>query len=769
MNRHAIQRTTPARGFNDAFLLGNGHLGATMHGRPGVEKIGLNLDTFWSGGPASSAISHDPARPGTLTSLRHAIREKRFTDADRLAERLQSGSWTQSYQPVGTLHVHHGPIDDAEDYRRELDMRNAEASHRYRSHGLPGSMSSFVSAVDDVLVVEAQNTTDLRVEFDSPHPFHDPMPSARPDDRVQVWVGRAPSVALPIYVDDPSPIQYADAQPGPDGTVSAGMGFAVAVLVQPQISGARLLVAAVDGFRGRHERPSADLPMLADQAQQIILRAAGLSTGKLRERHRADQHSLFDRTTLTLRNGTYQAEADDVERGFDLGRYLLIASSRRGTQPANLQGIWNEDVRPGWSCNYTTNINLQMNYWAAYPSGLGELAEPLESFVADLAANPAAAREFYGARGWTVHHNTDVWGFSAPVRGEPQWANWPSAGAWLVAHLIDRDAFRAEGRFTDEVLRPAVEGSAKFALDMLVERSDGRLSPSPSTSPEHRFEDRGTLAATSAGTTMDLALYRPLLEKAAQLTRDPALRAEVATALHGIAVPTVGDDGTLLEWADDRLPEDRGHRHLSHLYGVYPGDSIDEVTTPALFHAAVAALRDRLAHGSGHTGWSQSWILNLAARLRDASLVEQSLRILLRDLTSESLLDLHPVDDHPSGYRFQIDGNFGLTAGIVESLVQSHGGVLRVFNAVPAAWEHGRITGIHARGGAVIDVEWTTATLDLTIRDAARRTIIVCLPDLPDLRVRGADVTAAAPAPEGRCRLMVRALSETVRITVARA
>lgn len=771
MTRHQLRLATPAANFYGTFLLGNGSLGAAVHGRLGTERIDLNLDTLWSGGPTRHDVEKVDDRHATLQELRRAIGEKRFEDADDLARRLQGPGWTQSYQPLGAVEWSYSR-DEAEAsewgagvYERVLDLSTATSVQSSRFLDGETTVTSFVSAPDGVIVLEAVGATlpTSKAVLRCPHPV------TRTDlssdmGTLQVWSGRAPALVVPPYVDvsDESAVVYGDDSPDDEGRVSAGMGFAVAVLTQDSADGrSRMLVSATDGFRGRTSRPSADLASLEEEAIRIVHAAAARTTVDLRQRHEADHRPLFERVDLDLSShenaSDSRVSAAQAELFFDLGRYLLIASSRPGSQPATLQGLWNEDVRPGWSCNYTTNINVQMNYWGAHSTGLGDLAEPLERFVAELAIpGSASAREFYDARGWTVHHNTDLWGFSAPVLGDPQWSNWPLGGAWLLAHLREHEAFAPDADFRRVVLWPVSAGAAAFLLDLLVEDPDGHLSTSPSTSPEHRFRgSSGRLVAVSAGTAMDLTLVRETLESVVGLAREfghVELAAESESALARLRPLASDQAGRLLEWAEDREPEDRGHRHLSHLYGLHPGSSIDEVATPVLYEQARRALVDRIDNGSGHTGWSQAWILCLAARTRNAGLVEESLDILVNRLTSESLLDLHPVEDHVTGYRFQIDGNFGASAGIAEALLQSQNGVLRLFNALPESWKTGSVRGLRGRGGYGIDLTWSPDNFTATVRCAAGGVTTVCLPEGGQAVSSGRAFTAV-PAPNGRQRI----------------
>lgn len=728
--RHRIVLPAPARFFIDAFLLGNGSTGAAVYGAPGLERFDLNADTLWSGGPLPEPDIEGGAQ--RLAALRAAIARGDHLGADAAAVEMQSDSWTQSYQPVGGLLWNYGPAGSGE-YQRYLDVSEAVATTEYESGSGAIRIESFTSAPDGVLVSAAKGPL-LGSRLAAPG-FEAPHPTARVEHRTEngshllFVTGRAPAQVLPNYVQDQAPVIYADDEPDHNGSVAAGMGFAVAVVVERIDDDTVRLIAAVEtGFRGYDQRPGAHVDHLLRCAEARIRAAQELATADLRARHVADYRSYFDRVDLDLSASTVagSAEAANAELFFHLGRYLLISSSRPGTAPANLQGIWNVDVRPGWSANYTTNINAQMNYWGAEMTALQDAHEPLLELTRDLAVKGAeTARAYYGVEGAAVHHNTDIWRFSAPVSGEPQWANWPSGLMWLAAHLWDHTEFADPSPVAGDAMIAALEPAVVFVLEMLQEGRGGGLTFSPSTSPEHRFLADGVLASVTAGSAMDQELAWELLTRYTYLAggnaaADAAVLERAKRALPHIVLPRAGGDEALLEWGDEsKQPSEMGHRHLSHLYGLHPGARITESGTPQDFAAARRTLDMRLSNGTGHTGWSQAWVLCLAARLRDRELAEQSISTLLHKLSSESLLDLHPLADWPGGNIFQIDGNLGAVAGLTELLVQSHEGAISLLKAVPPAWTAGRASGIRARGGRAVDVQWADGELvEAVIRPA---------------------------------------------------
>ncbi len=727
----------PAVNFTEGFLLGNGTLGATVYGGYGTETFDLNLDTVWSGGP----LSDTEAPPGDIGDrLREAIAGHDHASADALARRLQSDRYTQSYQPVGRLTWHWGDPAPADDYSRRLDLRLADATVEHAGQ----RMHAYVTAPDRVLVAEAEGDArplypKASVSFESPHPVLFEERAADGDVEWILAAGRAPALVLPNYVEDPEAVRYGDEPIGPGAVAPAGMGWAIAAAVKRERGDtARLIATVVSGFQGHNEPVSIDLEQLVATARARVQSALNAPSGELARRHRADYAGWFDRAAIDL---TPSGAPAAVQRYFDLGRYLLISSSRPETQPANLQGIWNVDVRPGWSSNYTSNINVQMNYWGAELVGLGQLARPLHSLVSDLAvAGRATARLRYGARGAVVHHNTDIWRFSAPVKGEPRWSNWSMGLAWLCAHLGDRLDFRWSDRFARDVAQPALRAAAEFVLDQLMEGDDKRLVVSPSSSPEHAFAHEGTTGSITAGAAIDQELAHQVLSRYIALDEKLGLNDDLATeaadALLRLHLPGMDADGRTEEWLPDFTATELDHRHLSHLYGAFPGSRVTRTGDPAAFEGVRRALFSRLEHGGGYTGWSQAWVLCLAARLGDAELAELALSRLLDDLSSTTLLDLHPHHDWPGGNIFQIDGNLGAVAGITELLLQSHDGAISLLPCLPASWTDGSARGLRARGGVVVDMRWVDGALqDASLMVKESGVIVVELTDVTEIEV----------------------------------
>ena len=702
--------TKEATTWEEALPVGNGRIGAMIFSGAVNDRIQINEETLWTGYPNKEKRMHSADE---IIPIRKLVEEGKYTEANKAVSDTMLDIKCDAYVTYGSIYVEimttrseHTGYTDISDYKRELDMKTGIVKTSYKLNGCPITKEYFVSLADDVLVMNIQCAQKRHFNIYHTIPLeHNTIHT----DRGMKFAGRCPS-GPDLEYDNNETVHFAshmDAITNSSDQGPWGLGYkASGSYMRVGGTSITLVFSLKTSFNGFDKMPVSQGKEYENACTDTLRSAMSMTYEELKERHIKKHSSLFDRVSLRIDGKDYADEPTDIriakaaegrcDNGlvnllFDYARYLTIAGSQPGTQPMNLQGIWNDKMLPPWNCDYTININTQMNYWMTETCNLPECHMPVFAMLEDFCKKGNT----FGFEGWSVWHNTDLWRFNHEATKEPLWGYWQMGGFWLLRHIWEHYIHTTDKEFL-EGMYPVMTGATAFLRQWMYRDKEGLWTTCPSTSPENEFLHNGENCAVCQGSAMDLEICRDVFDKTVKagkiLGKDTSQDELILANIKPVAI---GTDGRILEWSKELTEAEPGHRHISHLYGLFPSD----IWADGSYDEAVAkTLQYRLDNGGGHTGWSNAWIANIYARLGNGEGVINCINTMFQKSIYPNMLDAHPP--------FQIDGNFGICSAICEALVQSHTGETKLIPALPKEWKSGEVRGFVTRTGKTISFRW---------------------------------------------------------------